>query len=310
MIKDFPEFGQLEVKDKNEVLKLTADFLHYSDFSFSNMWSWDIAFSKRGFSRLNGNLIIRMFDYKTNKPFFSICGSKMQNETVSTLLKFAQRESVTSPLKLVPEEFAQKITLPSVKVKEDRDNFDYIYSVDELKTFDGGKFKQRRNEVNALIAAYPKIEARELDIKNPSAKKEISCLFHRWAKNKIAKGDEYESNEGNAFNNMLILAETYSLILVGIYIKDRMVAFVVAEIRNSDYAVGHFAKTDSAIKGVSAYLIQSLARILSARDIKYFNYEQDLGLQNLRIAKERFRPAFFLKKYTACYNKKIIDLKK
>ena len=79
-----------------------------------------------------------------------------------------------------------------------------------------------------------------------------------------------------------------------------MIAFIISEIRNSEYAVGHFAKT-SSIKGSTAFLLQSLAKILSIKGIKYFNYEQDLGLGNLRTAKERFRPAFFLKKYGISY---------
>lgn len=296
MIKDFPEFGQLELSDKEEVLKLSKDFLQYSDFSFSNMWAWDIAKTKRGFSKINGNLIIKMFDYKTNKPFFSICGSNMPNETLETLHRFTKEEGNSLPFKLIPEEFAIKINLPSVKAEEDRDNFDYIYLVDELKSFEGGKFKQRRNEVSALFTAYPDVEVKELDIKNPSIRKEINCLFHRWAKNKITKGDEYESHESNAFNNILILSETYDLNLLAIYIKSEMVAFIISEIRNPEYAVGHFAKT-SPIKGATAFLLQSLAKTLSIKGIKYFNYEQDLGLENLRTAKERFRPAFFLKKY-------------
>lgn len=301
MIKNFPEFGQLDLVDKDEVAKLTKDFAKYSDFSFTNVWSWDIAQTKRGFSKLNGNLVIRMFNYKTNKPFFSICGSHKQNETVATLLETARKEGMESPLKLIPEEFAKKINLSSVTVIEDRDNFDYIYLIDELKSFEGGKFKQKRNEINAIISKYPEIQVRALDIKNPTTRKDINCLFHRWAKNKIIEGDEYESNENDAFNNILILSDNHGLILVGIYIKDEMVAFIISEIRNSEYAVGHFAKTRSDIKGINAYLLQSLAVILSTYGIKYFNYEQDLGLENLRTAKERFRPVFFLKKYNIGY---------
>lgn len=297
MIGKFPEFGQLELSDRNQLLKLTKDFLHYSDFSFSNLWAWDIAFTKRGFSTLNENLIIKMFNYKNNETFFSVCGSHMQKETVETLLKFIKKEGLKSKIKLVPEEFALKINDPSVKIEEDRDNFDYVYLVDELKSFEGGKFKQKRNEINAIIEAHPEIKVKELDIKELSVKKELNCLFHRWAKNKIVRGDEYESNESDAFNNILILAETYDLILIGIYIEEKLVAFMISEIRNKDYAVGHFAKTDSSVKGVNAYLLQSLAKILSKKGIKYFNYEQDLGLPNLRTAKERLRPVFFLKKY-------------
>src|SRR3989338_1528416 len=229
MIKDFPEFGQLELSDKNEILKLTTDFLHYSDFSFSNLWSRDIAPTKRGYAKLNGNLIIRMFRYKTNEQFFSICGSNMPNETVDTLFKFMKKEGLISPIRLVPEAFAEKITLPDVKIKEDRDSFDYIYSNDELRSFEGGKFKQKRNEMNALLTEYPEIEVRELDIKDSSVKREISCLFHRWTQNKIGKEGELESNESDIFSDTLILSETYSLTLLGIYIKNKMVAFIIYE---------------------------------------------------------------------------------
>ena len=303
MIKNFPEFGQLELSDKDEIFKLTKDFLHYSDFSFSNLWSWDIALSKRGFSKLHENLIIKMFNYKTNELFFSICGSNMPNETLSTLLEFAKQEKIFPVFKLIPEEFAQKVTLPLLEVIEDRDNFDYIYLTEELQSFEGGKFKQKRNEVNAFLTANPEVEIKELNIKDLAVKREINCLFHRWAKNKIIKGDELESNESDAFNNLLMLVETCDFILVGIYMKKQMEAFIVSEIRNSDYAVGHFAKTDSSIKGINAYLLQSLSHLLALKGIKYFNYEQDLGLKNLRDAKMRFRPVFFLKKYTLSLQK-------
>lgn len=298
MISEYPKFSQLELSDKNEIQMLTQGFFQYSDFSFSNLWSWDISLSKRSYAKLNGNLIIKLHDYKTNEPFFSICGSNLQNETISRLLETGQETKSIVNLKLIPEEFIQKLTLPQVSIIEDRDNFDYIYSVEELKAFEGGKFKQKRNEVNALLTAYPEIEARELDIKNLAIKKEISCLFHQWTKRKIAKEGEFEFNENNAFSNLLILSENYDLILVGLYLRDRLVAFIISEARNSEYAVGHFAKTDTSIRGINAYLLQSLAKVLAEKDIKYFNYEQDLGLKNLRDAKMRFRPAFFLKKYS------------
>jgi uncharacterized protein len=298
MINNFPKFGQLELSDKNEILAFAKDFLHYSDFNFSNLWSWDIALSKRGFSRLNGNLIIKMFDFKNNRQFFSICGSKLPNETVKALFSAKRPEESNYLIKYLPEALAKKISLPSVAVAEDRDSFDYIYSVDELKTYHGKKFKQKRNEVNALRAAYPEIEVKTLDIKDLSVRKEINCLFHRWTKIKITKGSAYEANENNALNNLLMLAETSDLILVGICLKSRMIAFIISEIMNSDYALGHFTKADSSIKGANAYLLQSLARLLFDRGIKYFNYEEDLGLKNLRIAKTRFRPIYFLKKYT------------
>jgi len=297
MIKNFPEFGQLEINDIKEINKLTEGFHHYSDHSFSNLWAWDNSLSKRGFSKLNGNLIVLMHDYKTNEPVLSVTGSKKPKETLRKLVALMKKEKIKRPIRLVPEEFTNKAYIPDVTIKEDRDSFDYIYSTEELKNFEGGKFKQKRNEVNALLSAYPEITVRELDIKNQCVKKDLNCLFHQWAKNKIAKGDKFEAQEESAFNNILILAEKYNLILIGIYINKKMVAFIISEIRTPEYAVGHFAKTDPSIRGINAYLLQSLAKILLRRGIKYFNYEQDMGFKNLREAKERFRPVKFLKKY-------------
>lgn len=298
MIKNFPEFGILELGDKEEILRLTKDLLHYSDFTFSNLWSRDIAISKREFSKLNGNLIVKMFDYKTNGAFFSVCGLNMPNETISTLTEFIKKEGLNAPIRLIPEEFALKLNLESVTIEEDRNSFDYIYSTDELKSFEGGKFKQKRNEVSGLLKEHPDVEARELDIKDALVKKDISCLFHRWAQNKIEKIEDYESRENDTFNNTLILAETYDLSLLGIYAKGNIVAFIIYEIVNQDYAVGYFAKTCPEVRGVNAYLLQMLSKTLSSKGIKYFNNEDDVGVESLQTAKMRFRPVKFLKKYT------------
>jgi hypothetical protein len=73
---------------------------------------------------------------------------------------------------------------------------------------------------------------------------------------------------------------------------------MISEISNQDYAMGHASKANTAIKGANAYLMKANSEILATYGRKYFNYEQDLGLQNLRDGKSRFNPAFFLKKFT------------
>ena len=39
------------------------------------------------------------------------------------------------------------------------------------------------------------------------------------------------------------------------------------------------------------------AKILDLRGVKYFNWEQDLGLPGLRKSKEKYHPSFFFKKF-------------
>ena len=40
------------------------------------------------------------------------------------------------------------------------------------------------------------------------------------------------------------------------------------------------------------------ARILHDMNIPYYNWEQDLGIPGLRYSKEKYKPIFYLKKFT------------
>ena len=51
-------------------------------------------------------------------------------------------------------------------------------------------------------------------------------------------------------------------------------------------------------KGVNAYLINELAKILYKKGIVYINWEQDLGILGLRENKESYLPTRYLKKYS------------
>lgn len=296
MIPDFPEFKKLELADKEEIESFTNRFPPYSDFNFVSMWSWDTKGDVR-ISRFGGNLVIRFDDYVTGEPFYSLIGDANINETVHTLIDIAKIFNITPELKLIPEEVAKLVDDPDLFVEEDRDNFDYICDISEISAFEGTKFRQKRNEVNSLMTAYPTMSAKELDLHDPETKKSIITLFHKWIEDKKSNGKDFEGQEEFAFNKLLLLADKYPLVGVGVYLGEQLVAFVICEMQNNEYVLGHASKSDSAIRGTNAFLMKSMAGILLTHGRKYFNYEQDLGLNNLRDGKTRFRPVFFLKKY-------------
>ena len=73
--------------------------------------------------------------------------------------------------------------------------------------------------------------------------------------------------------------------------------FTVYEILSSEYAISHFAKADiSYHRAINDMLNWEEAKVLDERGIKYFNWEQDLGIPGLRKSKEKYKPTFFLKK--------------
>jgi len=85
--------------------------------------------------------------------------------------------------------------------------------------------------------------------------------------------------------------------ILSLYIGDTMIGFITYEIISVEYAVCHFIKADGNYKGIYDMLIFVLGKELTINNIKYLNYEQDLGIEGLRRAKKRYKPEFYLNKF-------------
>lgn len=296
MIPDFPDFKKLELVDKEEIEKFTSNFLPYSDFNFVSMWSWNIKDEIR-ISQLYGNLIVRFTDYITGEQVYSFLGNKNLNETVEELLNLSKKEGLKLVLKLVPEASIAGLDEKRFKIKEDRDHFDYIYHIDDLKNMEGGKFAKKRNQVATFLKNYPSAEARLIDLKDINVQGSVINLSIEWLKLKIEKEKVFESHEEVAINRLLLATNVAELIGVGIFVDGNLAAFLISELTESGYVVAHASKVNKAFVGINSFLLKKNAEILASFRKEFFNYEQDLGLENLRDAKMRFRPNSFLKKY-------------
>ena len=82
--------------------------------------------------------------------------------------------------------------------------------------------------------------------------------------------------------------------------EDRPVAFTLASILSSQCLDVHFEKAigDYARDGAYAVINQRFASSEEASAYKYINREEDMELPGLRKAKESYRPAFKVKKYS------------
>src|SRR5690348_5704367 len=102
MFPVFPSFKKLELSDKSEFESFVKKFEPYSDFNFVSLWSYNTE-DDFELSILNGNLVLKMNNYITLKPFYTFLGDQQIEETISTLLNFSESKNLIPEIRLIPE---------------------------------------------------------------------------------------------------------------------------------------------------------------------------------------------------------------
>lgn len=299
MIPLFPKFKRLELLDWPEIKGFTDDFLPYSDFNFVSLWSWNTD-NERMISVLNGNLVVLFTDYNDNRPFFSFIGTHLPSETALALIDFAERNSVEPTLKFVPRESAELINKESaLLVKEDEDNFDYIFSISKLADLQGSEYKSKRHSADKFFRDNPDVRLEVCSLSDSAMRSKITLTANKWSENKLITNETHDfSQERGAISRLMQLESFEKLIVTCAFLKEEMIAFSVDEVQNKEYAISHFFKTNHKLNGLSDHFNREIAKYLEGRGVTMWNWEQDLGFESLRKSKNSYRPINLLKKFS------------
>lgn len=295
-IPAFPDFCTLKDFTPEQIEEFTSHLPAYSDFSYSNLWSWNLG-DKFKFSVLNNNLVIVFFDYDTREPFVYFVGNNKLNETAKELLLFAKANNYSSTLSLIPEEVATVLDKSLFTTEEDRDYHDYVFSVPDLAELAGGKFKSKRQLTKQFINNYPnfKFEQRKLDAHT----KNITLDFLRNENTKRANSDKayFLECESVALEDFFLMEANDQTYISYLYNEGELVGFSIDEIAKENYVMSHFFKVNLSYKGAYDTLNFLTAQKLRDLGLHYWNWAEDVGVKNLRAAKMAYRPIKFLKKY-------------
>ncbi|MCX6754841.1 MAG: phosphatidylglycerol lysyltransferase domain-containing protein [Candidatus Nomurabacteria bacterium] len=297
MIPIFPEFKKIKIEDKMDIELYTNRYLPYSDFNFTSLWAWNIN-DERMFSFLNENLVVLFTDYETNEKFLSYLGTNMPEDTVREIINYANKIGITPILKLIPEVSIKSITNPQFLIEEDDNNFDYIFSIPELLKLQGSKFKNKRHLMQKFIQDYPDSIFMSQNINDINIQEQMILLFHRWNLNKLSNDSTHDSeHEINTIKRILKTSNSHELVVSSVVLNNNVIAFSIDEILPNRYVISHFIKADNKYNGIYDYLNQKVSEFLFSKNALLWNWEQDLGIINLKKSKMSYRPVNFLKKF-------------
>lgn len=178
-----------------------------------------------------------------------------------------------------------------VEVREDRGNWDYLYSVPELVALAGNRFHKKKNLVNQFRKKYP---SEYVDL-GPGLIGLTRDMQEKWCVWRDCESSLTLSAENRVIDRVLGAWEALQNILGGAIMSEgRLVAFCIAEAFAPDTLIIHFEKGFTEYTGV--YQAMNRMFLEAHREFAIANREQDLDEEGLRQAKLSYHPVGFVRK--------------
>jgi len=259
-----------------------------SEHTFANIYLFR---HKHGYrlSQLAGGLPIILGE-DGDKPFFMLPFGIPDKEVLRELFREHKM------LKCAPEEQAKIMAEQGYVITEDRDNFDYLHTRQDLATLAGRRFHKKRNRVKGFVSGFL-CEAQPIDA---SRLADAMAALERWRENaEAAEGSGETDSVGDYAEARDALEHREALGLRGrvYFIDGQPVAYAMGEeLPDRKTFVVHFEKADTNYNGLYQFVNQEFAAALPA-NIEIINREQDLGEPGLRQAKLSYHPSGFVRKF-------------
>ncbi|MBI4845609.1 MAG: DUF2156 domain-containing protein [Candidatus Omnitrophica bacterium] len=255
-----------------------------SDFSFSGMYLFRRLYNNELIFD-NDNIFIRGKTHDGFTHLMLTCHPKdIEPQYLKSMLRYADF------LFPIPEPWLAEVFLNEQFqcVFNDGDS-DYVYDISRISAYSGRKLHNKRNLLKQFISGYEHKSYPLIEEYKDAARK----ILDEWQEN---SGED--KNSTDYYPCLEALQKSEELILCGMiyYVGNEPAGFILGEELTADIFDIKFAKAKKKFKGIYQYLYNDLAKLLPKK-YAFFNFEEDLGKQELRSAKSSYIPSRKLLKY-------------
>jgi hypothetical protein len=189
----------------------------------------------------------------------------------------------------VPEEWIDMFRGGDFNVSCDEADTDYVFTLEKISTYRGKKLHGKRNLLRQFLDRY----SHDAVPLTSDRVNDALTVLDNWQK---STGEPPQNTDYYPCLEALRLLDDL-LLCGGIYYVDGNPAgFILGEEIKDDMFAFHFAKADRQVKGIYQFMYNNCARVLPDK-YSYINFEQDLGRNDLRLAKSSYVPDMMVKKY-------------
>lgn len=241
------------------------------------------------------DMLILKYKNKGQVHFSFPVGGGDAKKAVEWIRDYCKKEEIPFILNKVEPEMLELFDaefIEQYEVELDRDSFDYVYRVEDLKNLSGKKYHGKKNHINKFKKEH---EIWSYETITEANKEECLKMVKQWCKENGCCDDEEKAAEIcvliNGINNMERLGMKGGMIRT----EEGIVAMTLGEEVNEEMFVIHFEKAFARVQGAYPMINQQfIEHELGAYE--YVNREEDLGIEGLRKAKESYKPVFLVEK--------------
>lgn len=193
-------------------------------------------------------------------------------------------------LESVKAHFKNRVT----DVKPVRDQFDYLYDINDLKTFSGKKMHGQKNHLNRFLRENPEAEFVPV---TPETLAEAETFMSDYEQ-ETEFASQLELDEMESSRELLRLSARLGLTAGFIRTGRGVAALSIGEvIRDTLYV--HVEKARKEFSGSYQAIVSLFARYAAGDGVLWCDREDDSGDPGLRTSKLSYQPAGFTEKYAA-----------
>lgn len=289
------EWKKVELSDRDAVNALIcASGCHGADYAFANLYMWRNAYDPR-IAFCGSRLLVGMprwgvFAYPKGdgdvRPSMELLLDEAHSRGEKLVIRGLTDKTLEEFLPIYGERF---------EITEDRDNADYIYTVDKLCNLTGRKLSSKRNHIKHFEAAG------DWEFRAVTAADDIEEARSFVARFYELKHDPELEAEAGAIAEMFANFETLGFLGGLLYQNGQPVAFTAGTRLDTEVFDTHFEKALPGVEGAYTMVNREFARLVHATfpEIGAFNREEDMGIEGLRKAKLSYHPDILLMKYFA-----------
>jgi len=286
-------------KHAQMLLELNTAFPPYADTAHGTFLTWWDLYNDLSFAQLNGNVIVQS-SYPTlgEELAHTIVGGHEIKKTVNQLFDYRKNLGLAPVIHSTPEyQLPQLQGQSDIEITHEPDISEYVLSAEQHANPDTKEFLKIRHKISHFENAYglDNIECRDIDLSNPETRQLLIKSLASWGGS--FKNDK-DKLEEVIINKSLDIYDLIELQCFALFVNHKLVGFALYKMMPKGYVNLNHLKVCYEYKDVFTYCLHRLAEHLYAQGISHLNIEQDLGIEGLRIFKQRLRPIEILNKYT------------